>query len=54
MLDRALENTFPASDPFSIGDPTGTEPPRRPLDRRPPEIDLGRVESLAKEVPLQR
>ncbi|HEY7551725.1 MAG TPA: hypothetical protein VH913_19675 [Hyphomicrobiaceae bacterium] len=33
-LDKALAQTFPASDPFSVGQSTGTEPPSRPVDRR--------------------
>jgi hypothetical protein len=35
-LDEAVEKTFPASDPVSVGSPTGTEPPKRPVDRLPP------------------
>jgi hypothetical protein len=34
-LDRALAQTFPASDPFSVGHFTGTEPPSRPVDTGP-------------------
>jgi hypothetical protein len=37
-LDEALAQTFPASDPFSVGRSTGTEPPSRPVDRRAPRI----------------
>ena len=33
-LDKALAQTFPASDPFSVGNSTGTEPPTRPVDRQ--------------------
>jgi hypothetical protein len=33
LLDEGLKQTFPASDPVSVGDFTGTEPPRRPIDR---------------------
>jgi hypothetical protein len=33
-LDEALRQTFPASDPVSIGRVTATEPPSRPV--RPP------------------
>ena len=45
-LDEALEQTFPASDPFSVGQFTATEAPARPADRKaplvePPEADLG-------------
>lgn len=32
LLDESLRNTFPASDPVSIGRFTGTEPPSRPVD----------------------
>ena len=53
LLDQALEQTFPASDPFSVGDETGTEPPTRPVSRRPPAIDERRVKGLAKRVPKQ-
>jgi hypothetical protein len=47
-LDAALRATFPASDPVSIGQPTATEPPVRPTDRRAPAIDLDTVLRLAK------
>jgi hypothetical protein len=36
-LDKALAQTFPASDPFSVGCSTSTEPPSRPIDHKPPE-----------------
>lgn len=35
-LDSALAQTFPASDPFSVGQVTATEPPSRPVDRKAP------------------
>jgi hypothetical protein len=34
LLDEGLMETFPASDPVSVGHFTGTEPPTRPVDRR--------------------
>ena len=37
-LDEALAQTFPASDPFSVGRFTSTEMPSRPVDRKAPEI----------------
>jgi hypothetical protein len=37
-LDEALTQTFPASDPFSVGHATGTEPPSRPIDVEPPVL----------------
>lgn len=37
-LDEALEQTFPASDPFSVGQFTATEAPARPADRKAPLI----------------
>jgi hypothetical protein len=35
-LDEALAQTFPASDPFSVGRFTATEPPSRPVDAKAP------------------
>jgi hypothetical protein len=49
QLDDALEQTFPASDPVSVGETTSSEP-ERPLDRRPALIDKGLVDELAKKV----
>jgi hypothetical protein len=33
LVDEGLRATFPASDPVSVGDFTGTEPPRQPTGR---------------------
>lgn len=33
LLDEALEETFPCSDPIATGSFTSTEPPLRPVDR---------------------
>jgi hypothetical protein len=38
-LDKALAQTFPASDPFSVGHATGTEPPSRSIDHKPPKME---------------
>ena len=43
-LDKALEMTFPASDPPVTGKPTSTEPPGRPADRRAPVITREDIE----------
>jgi hypothetical protein len=43
-LDKALAQTFPASDPYSVGRFTSTEPPARPVDRQAPELDEQLVE----------
>jgi hypothetical protein len=40
QLDDALGDTFPASDPVSVGRSTSTEPPARPTDRKAPVLDL--------------
>jgi hypothetical protein len=48
-LDEALEHTFPASDPFSVGQFTGTEPPSRPADRKAPRIEPQEAE--ARDLP---
>ena len=47
QLDEALKMTFPASDPTAVGDPTSTEPPRRPVDRRAPQISKEQVDAAA-------
>jgi len=33
LLDEGLKETFPASDPVSVGHFTGTEPPSQPVNR---------------------
>lgn len=48
-LDEALEETFPASDPISVGDVSHDPPEGRPVDRRPPEIDRELVRELARK-----
>lgn len=48
QLDKALEQTFPASDPVTVGQPTSNQPDR-PADRRPPLIDKALVNDLARE-----
>jgi len=48
-LDEALEATFPASDPVSVGRPTGPGEPRREAGRKAPNIDTELVKRLAKE-----
>lgn len=45
-LDQALKATFPASDPFAVGEASGSEPDR-PLHRRPAKLDNALVEELA-------
>jgi hypothetical protein len=47
-LDRALAQTFPASDPVAIGHATGTEAPARPVDRKPPAIERCDVAAAAQ------
>ncbi|AHB47336.1 hypothetical protein W911_01280 [Hyphomicrobium nitrativorans NL23] len=49
QLDSALRDTFPASDPVSVGEVSG-ETPERPADRQAPAIDKALVEKLAKQV----
>lgn len=48
-LDEALAQTFPASDPFSVGQFTGTEAPSRPADRKAPLVDAQEAE--ARDLP---
>lgn len=49
QLDNALENTFPASDPVSVGDVT-SDTPERPATRQTAKIDTALVEKLAKQL----
>lgn len=43
-VDKAVDMTFPASDPTAHGKPTSTEPPRRPVDRKAPIITKEQIE----------
>jgi hypothetical protein len=47
-LDKAVEKTFPASDPVTVGRPTSTEPAKRPVDRQPPVITKEQVEAAER------
>jgi hypothetical protein len=49
QLDDALEHTFPASDPVTIGEPTA-HVPDRPADRQAPLIDTELVNELASHL----
>jgi hypothetical protein len=53
-LDRALAQTFPASDPYSVGQITSTEPPSRPVDRKAPELPPESAPEPAKAPPRRR
>lgn len=53
QLDNALQDTFPASDPVSVGEVT-KDTPVRPLHRRPAAIDKALVDRLAREVTEKR
>ncbi|MGE0765861.1 MAG: hypothetical protein AB7L90_05315 [Hyphomicrobiaceae bacterium] len=49
-LDEALDATFPASDPVTVGDETGDEPSHVAKERRAPLLDEELVKKLAREV----
>lgn len=49
QLDEALKDSFPASDPVAIGEPSSTGPDR-PLNRRPATLDTELVNELARNV----
>ena len=42
LLDEGLRETFPASDPVSVGHFTSTEPPSRPIDRTVADLSTAR------------
>lgn len=48
--DKHADMSFPASDPPARGGATGTEPPGRPANRKPPRIDKHEVERSRKKV----
>lgn len=43
-VDRAIDMTFPASDPVATGEATSTEPPKRPKDRKARVISREEIE----------
>ena len=47
-LNEALKETFPGSDAIAIN--ATDDRPRRPIGRRPPQLDKNLVEELAREV----
>ena len=46
-LDRAIEQSFPASDPIPPKHITGTEPPGSDINRKAPKITREQVEAAA-------
>ena len=47
-VDKAVDMTFPASDPPASGKSTSTEAPQRPVDRKPPVISKEQIERAQK------
>jgi hypothetical protein len=47
-VDKAVDMTFPASDPAAPGRATGTEPPKRPVDRKAPAITKEQIEQAQR------
>jgi hypothetical protein len=47
-LDKAVDMTFPASDPPAAGKSTSTEPPRRPADRKAPIVTKEEIEAAQR------
>lgn len=48
QLQEALEQTFPASDPVTVGQPT-SDAPDRPMHRRAPKLNVALVNDLARK-----
>jgi hypothetical protein len=48
QIDAGLENTFPASDPYSVGEASRKPSEATPVDRKPPLIDKALVRRLAR------
>lgn len=49
-LDKALEHTFPASDPVTVGHPTGDEEAAAPVGRKTPLLDVELIKRLARKL----
>jgi hypothetical protein len=47
-IDKAVDMTFPASDATAHGNATGTEPPRRPVDRKAPRVTKEQIEQAQR------
>ena len=47
-IDKAVDMSFPASDTPTHGNPTGTEPPRRPVDRKAPRVTKEEIEQAQR------
>jgi hypothetical protein len=47
-IDKAVEMSFPASDPIATGGATSTEPPSRPTDRSAPVISEEEIEQARR------
>jgi len=47
-IDKAVDMTFPASDVPAHGRATGTEPPRRPVDRQAPQVTKEQIEQARR------
>jgi hypothetical protein len=47
-IDKAVDMSFPASDAPAHGNPTGTEPPRRPVDRKAPRVTKEEIEQAQR------
>jgi hypothetical protein len=47
-IDKAVDMTYPASDPTAKGKPTGTEPPRRPVERKAPRITKEQIKQAQR------
>jgi len=53
LLDEGLQETFPASDPVSVGHFTSTEAPSRPVNR-PAVVPIAEIGSKRRRAPAAR
>lgn len=47
-IDKAVDLSFPASDPTAHGPATGTEDPCAPVDRKAPRITKEQIEAAQR------
>jgi hypothetical protein len=50
QVHESLKETFPASDPPAIGQPTRKPPRGKRVNRKPPKLDKALVRRLAEKV----
>ena len=51
QVDKHVEDTFPASDPYAPGNTSKESPSGTPIERKPAQVDKALVRKLAEKKP---